>query len=218
MAKQSILLIIVILIIMTGCKAGDSKYSKLILKDYKTSIKYKGYYEKEKNPNPQYYKLKTYNRFWQEEIFLVIEDDSEKSEVNLLLAIKYRGKDWMYMKELEFISSEIYENFLLDFELDKYQIPIWKDNATLAMGVEERIAIKLEEPEIEKLEKFVNSVDLEIKLYSDYDDRTYARKVRPKEKLDIKEVLELYKELLNNYEEKQESYEKETGITEKESA
>lgn len=208
MAKQtSWIMIAVLLIILSGCRAGNSKYSKIMLKDYKTSVKYKNYYEKEKNPNPQYYKIKSFNLFWQEELFFVIEDDREKEEVNLYLAIKYRGKEWVYMKSIEFFSSEVFEDFMLDFEPDKYQSPIWKDNATLAMGVEERIAVKLEKEEIEKIEKYLDSVDLKIKLSSDYDDRTYTRKIRNREKALMKEVIELYKEIQSNYEEKQETKE-----------
>ncbi len=143
-----------------------------------------------------YYKYDYSKKFKQENVFLFIE----KEEIaKLYLGINYRGKDWLYMKSIEFLSSE---NFEIDFIDYRTFNPIWKDNTTINMGVEEKILFPVDDKYLENLEKMLKEKEVSIILKSDYDERVSKRKLSEKELIRMRKILDLYKTILQENERK----------------
>ena len=97
--KKSI--IFTILLFVTACT--NNNYKKLVDEKFKKSE-----YDKilvKKEAEKEYYKYDSKKKFWEEEVFLFIEDN-KKDGVKLYMGINYRGKDWLYMRSIEFIGDE----------------------------------------------------------------------------------------------------------------
>ena len=186
----------VLLLVFTACT--NNNYKKLVDEKFKKSE-----YDKilvKKEAEKDYYKYDSKKKFWEEVVFLFIEDN-KKDGVKLYMGINYRGKDWLYMRSIEFIGDE--GSLFNDFYDYRTFNPIWKDNTTLSRGVEEKILFPLKESYINELEYILENKNLNITLRSDYDERLDKRKLSEKEVFKMKEILNLYKKLQTKNEEKE---------------
>ena len=172
----------------------NNNYEKLVNEKFKKS-KYENILEKNVEKKT-YYKYSYSKKFKQEDIFLFIE---EEDKAKLYLGINYRGKDWLYMKSIEFIGSEDFEIDFLDYKTFN---PIWKDNTTINMGVEEKILFPIDEKYMENLEKMLQNKEVNIVLKSDYDERTSKRRLSEKELFRMRKILDLYKTIQHENERK----------------
>lgn len=172
----------------------NNNYEKLVDEKFKKS-KYENILEKNVEKKT-YYKYDSSKKFKQDNVFLFIEkEDTPK----LYLGINYRGKDWLYMKSIEFIGAEDFEIDFLDYRTFN---PIWKDNTTINMGVEEKILFPIDEKYMVNLEKMLQNEEMNIILKSDYDERTSKRKLSEKELIRMRKILDLYKTILHENERK----------------
>ena len=80
--------------------------------------------------------------------------------------------------------------------------PIWKDNTTINMGVEEKILFPVDEKYMVNLEKMLQNEEVNIILKSDYDERISKRKLSVKELVRMRKILDLYKTILQENERK----------------
>lgn len=181
------ILLSIFTLLVVSC-APIQRYESVVQNSYKRSKTYTSYNQKVED-DISYFKL----RKNKEKLFFLIRN--EKDVLELLLSIKYKGKNWMYMSKIEFIDLETDKSFLLDFYEHKLYRPIWKDRTTLGMKVEEYIAFPLKEKEIEEIISLISLKNIQIKLYSDFDERTFTRYLEETEKNNLIEVFLFYKEL-----------------------
>lgn len=185
---------IILMLTLFVISCTNNNYEKLVDEKFKKS-KYEDILEKNIEKKT-YYKYDYSKKFKQENLFLFIEkEDTPK----LYLGINYRGKDWLYMKSIEFIGAEDFEIDFLDYRTFN---PIWKDNTTINMGVEEKILFPVDEKYMINLEKMIQNEEVNIILKSDYDERTSKRKLSEKELVRMRKVLDLYKTILQENERK----------------
>ena len=118
---------IILMLTLFVISCTNNNYEKLVDEKFKKS-KYEDILEKNIEKKT-YYKYDYSKKFKQENIFLFIE---KEDPAKLYLGINYRGKDWLYMKSIEFIGTEDFEIDFLDYRTFN---PIWKDNTTINMGV-----------------------------------------------------------------------------------
>ena len=185
---------IILMLTLFVISCTNNNYEKLVDEKFKKS-KYEDILEKniEKKTN---YKYDYSKKFKQENIFLFIEKEDIPK---LYLGINYRGKDWLYMKSIEFIGAEDFEIDFLDYRTFN---PIWKDNTTINMGVEEKILFPVDEKYMVNLEKMLQNEEVNIILKSDYDERISERKLSEKELVRMRKILDLYKTILQENERK----------------
>lgn len=185
---------IILMLTLFVISCTNNNYEKLVDEKFKKS-KYEDILEKNIEKKT-YYKYDYSKKFKQENIFLFIE---KEDTAKLYLGINYRGKDWLYMKSIEFIGAE-------DFEIDFFDYrtfnPIWKDNTTINMGVEEKILFPVDEKYMVNLEKMLQNEEVNIILKSDYDERISKRKLSVKELVRMRKILDLYKTILQENERK----------------
>lgn len=178
MQKRIILTIFSMIIL--GCTPLQ-RYDKVFKKGYKNSKIYEGFEEKVVDESNTYYKLdKKIRGTHGEELRYFAENKGE--EVILYLSIKYKGKDWLYMQSIEFLNLETNEKYLLDFYEHKLYKAIWKDKTTWGLKVEEYLAFPLVKEEIDKINSFLAFDNVQITLFSDYDERNHMRQLSKKEK------------------------------------
>ena len=101
---------------------------------------------------------------------------------------------------LEFIGDE--GSLFNDFYDYRTFNPIWKDNTTINMGVEEKILFPVDEKYMVNLEKMLQNEEVNIILKSDYDERISKRKLSVKELVRMRKILDLYKTILQENERK----------------
>ena len=185
---------IILMLTLFVISCTNNNYEKLVDEKFKKS-KYEDILEKNIEKKT-YYKYDYSKKFKQENIFLFIE----KQDIpKLYLGINYRGKDWLYMKSIEFIGAEDFEIDFLDYRTFN---PIWKDNTTINMGVEEKILFPVDEKYMVNLEKMLQNEEVNIILKSDYDERISERKLSEKELVRMRKILDLYKTILQENERK----------------
>lgn len=188
--RKTIILMLTLFVI----SCTNNNYEKLVDENFKKS-KYEDVLEKSVEKKT-YYKYDYSKKFKQENVFLFIE----KEEIaKLYLGINYRGKDWLYMKSIEFLGSEDFEIDFIDYRTFN---PIWKDNTTINMGVEEKILFPVDDKYLENLEKMLKEKEVSIILKSDYDERVSKRKLSEKELIRMRKILDLYKTILQENERK----------------
>lgn len=188
--RKTIILMLTLFVI----SCTNNNYEKLVDENFKKS-KIENILEKNIEKKT-YYKYDYSKKFKQENIFLFIE---KEDTVKLYLGINYRGKDWLYMKSIEFLGSENFEIDFLDYRTFN---PIWKDKTTINMGVEEKILFPVDEKYIINLEKMLQNDEVNIILKSDYDERTSKRRLSEKELIRMRKILDLYKTILQENERK----------------
>ena len=185
---------IILMLTLFVISCTNNNYEKLVDEKFKKS-KYEDILEKNIEKKT-YYKYDYSKKFKQENIFLFIE---KEDTAKLYLGINYRGKDWLYMKSIEFIGTEDFEIDFLDYRTFN---PIWKDNTTINMGVEEKILFPVDEKYMVNLEKMLQNEEINIILKSDYDERISKRKLSVKELVRMRKILDLYKTILQENERK----------------
>ena len=185
---------IILMLTLFVISCTNNNYEKLVDEKFKKS-KYEDILEKNIEKKA-YYKYDYSKKFKQENIFLFIE---KEDTAKLYLGINYRGKDWLYMKSIEFIGAEDFEIDFLDYRTFN---PIWKDNTTINMGVEEKILFPVDEKYMVNLEKMLQNEEVNIILKSDYDERISKRKLSVKELVRMRKILDLYKTILQENERK----------------
>lgn len=185
---------IILMLTLFVISCTNNNYEKLVDEKFKKS-KYEDILEKNIEKKT-YYKYDYSKKFKQENIFLFIEKEDIPK---LYLGINYRGKDWLYMKSIEFIGAEDFEIDFLDYRTFN---PIWKDNTTINMGVEEKILFPVDEKYMVNLEKMLQNEEVNIILKSDYDERISKRKLSEKELVRMRKILDLYKTILQENERK----------------
>ncbi len=185
---------IILMLTLFVISCTNNNYEKLVDEKFKKS-KYEDILEKNIEKKT-YYKYDYSKKFKQENIFLFIE---KEDTAKLYLGINYRGKDWLYMKSIEFIGTEDFEIDFLDYRTFN---PIWKDNTTINMGVEEKILFPVDEKYMVNLEKMLQNEEVNIILKSDYDERISKRKLSEKELVRMRKILDLYKTILQENERK----------------
>ena len=185
---------IILMLTLFVISCTNNNYEKLVDEKFKKS-KYEDILEKNIEEKT-YYKYDYSKKFKQENIFLFIE---KEDTAKLYLGINYRGKDWLYMKSIEFIGTEDFEIDFLDYRTFN---PIWKDNTTINMGVEEKILFPVDEKYMVNLEKMLQNEEVNIILKSDYDERISKRKLSVKELVRMRKILDLYKTILQENERK----------------
>lgn len=185
---------IILMLTLFVISCTNNNYEKLVDEKFKKS-KYEDILEKNIEKKT-YYKYDYSKKFKQENIFLFIE---KEDTAKLYLGINYRGKDWLYMKSIEFIGTEDFEIDFLDYRTFN---PIWKDNTTINMGVEEKILFPVDEKYMVNLEKMLQNEEVNIILKSDYDERISERKLSEKELVRMRKILDLYKTILQENERK----------------
>jgi hypothetical protein len=185
---------IILMLTLFVISCTNNNYEKLVDEKFKKS-KYEDILEKNIEKKT-YYKYDYSKKFKQENIFLFIE---KEDTAKLYLGINYRGKDWLYMKSIEFIGAEDFEIDFLDYRTFN---PIWKDNTTINMGVEEKILFPVDEKYMVNLEKMLQNEEVNIILKSDYDERISKRKLSEKELVRMRKILDLYKTILQENERK----------------
>ncbi|MBP6407940.1 MAG: hypothetical protein KA299_04195 [Fusobacteriaceae bacterium] len=185
---------IILMLTLFVISCTNNNYEKLVDEKFKKS-KYEDILEKNIEKKT-YYKYDYSKKFKQENIFLFIE---KEDTAKLYLGINYRGKDWLYMKSIEFIGTEDFEIDFLDYRTFN---PIWKDNTTINMGVEEKILFPVDEKYMVNLEKMLQNEEVNIILKSDYDERISKRKLSVKELVRMRKILDLYKTILQENERK----------------
>ena len=185
---------IILMLTLFVISCTNNNYEKLVDEKFKKS-KYEDILEKNIEKKT-YYKYDYSKKFKQENIFLFIE---KEDTAKLYLGINYRGKDWLYMKSIEFIGTEDFEIDFLDYRTFN---PIWKDNTTINMGVEEKILFPVDEKYMVNLEKMLQNGEVNIILKSDYDERISERKLSEKELVRMRKILDLYKTILQENERK----------------
>ncbi len=185
---------IILMLTLFVISCTNNNYEKLVDEKFKKS-KYEDILEKNIEKKT-YYKYDYSKKFKQENIFLFIEKEDIPK---LYLGINYRGKDWLYMKSIEFIGAEDFEIDFLDYRTFN---PIWKDNTTINMGVEEKILFPVDEKYMVNLEKMLQNEEVNIILKSDYDERISKRKLSVKELVRMRKILDLYKTILQENERK----------------
>ena len=185
---------IILMLTLFVISCTNNNYEKLVDEKFKKS-KYEDILEKNIEKKT-YYKYDYSKKFKQENIFLFIEKEDIPK---LYLGINYRGKDWLYMKSIEFIGTEDFEIDFLDYRTFN---PIWKDNTTINMGVVEKILFPVDEKYMVNLEKMLQNEEVTIILKSDYDERISKRKLSEKELVRMRKILDLYKTILQENERK----------------
>ena len=185
---------IILMLTLFVISCTNNNYEKLVDEKFKKS-KYEDILEKNIEKKT-YYKYDYSKKFKQENIFLFIEKEDIPK---LYLGINYKGKDWLYMKSIEFIGAEDFEIDFLDYRTFN---PIWKDNTTINMGVEEKILFPVDEKYMVNLEKMLQNEEVNIILKSDYDERISKRKLSVKELVRMRKILDLYKTILQENERK----------------
>ena len=185
---------IILMLTLFVISCTNNNYEKLVDEKFKKS-KYEDILEKNIEKKT-YYKYDYSKKFKQENLFLFIEKEDIPK---LYLGINYRGKDWLYMKSIEFIGAEDFEIDFLDYRTFN---PIWKDNTTINMGVEEKILFPVDEKYMVNLEKMLQNEEVTIILKSDYDERISKRKLSEKELVRMRKILDLYKTILQENERK----------------
>ena len=185
---------IILMLTLFVISCTNNNYEKLVDEKFKKS-KYEDILEKNIEKKT-YYKYDYSKKFKQENIFLFIE---KEDTAKLYLGINYRGKDWLYMKSIEFIGAEDFEIDFLDYRTFN---PIWIDNTTINMGVEEKILFPVDEKYMVNLEKMLQNEEVNIILKSDYDERISKRKLSEKELVRMRKILDLYKTILQENERK----------------
>ena len=185
---------IILMLTLFVISCTNNNYEKLVDEKFKKS-KYEDILEKNIEKKT-YYKYDYSKKFKQENIFLFIE---KEDTAKLYLGINYRGKDWLYMKCIEFIGAEDFEIDFLDYRTFN---PIWKDNTTINMGVEEKILFPVDEKYMVNLEKMLQNEEVNIILKSDYDERISERNLSEKELVRMRKILDLYKTILQENERK----------------
>lgn len=185
---------IILMLTLFVISCTNNNYEKLVDEKFKKS-KYEDILEKNIEKKA-YYKYDYSKKFKQENLFLFIE---KEDTAKLYLGINYRGKDWLYMKSIEFIGAEDFEIDFLDYRTFN---PIWKDNTTINMGVEEKILFPVDEKYMVNLEKMLQNEEVNIILKSDYDERISKRKLSEKELVRMRKILDLYKTILQENERK----------------
>lgn len=185
---------IILMLTLFVISCTNNNYEKLVDEKFKKS-KYEDILEKNIEKKT-YYKYDYSKKFKQENIFLFIE---KEDIAKLYLGINYRGKDWLYMKSIEFIGAEDFEIDFLDYRTFN---PIWKDNTTINMGVEEKILFPVDAKYMVNLEKMLQNEEVNIILKSDYDERISKRKLSEKELVRMRKILDLYKTILQENERK----------------
>lgn len=179
--RKSIILVMLSFVLFA---CSNNNYIKLVNEKFSKSKSYDNILQKNL-AKKTYYKYNLSKKFWEERVFLVIE----KEETNkLYMAINYRGSEWLYMKSILFNDANE-----IDFSDSKNFNPIWKDNTTITMGVEEKILFPLDEISIKNLETVLENKVIKITLKSDYDNRTDSRTLTNKEILAMQKILSLYK-------------------------
>ena len=185
---------IILMLTLFVISCTNNNYEKLVDEKFKKS-KYENILEKNVEKKT-YYKYDSSKKFKQDNVFLFIEKEDIPK---LYLGINYRGKDWLYMKSIEFIGAEDFEIDFLDYRTFN---PIWKDNTTINMGVEEKILFPVDEKYMVNLEKMLQNEEVNIILKSDYDERISKRKLSVKELVRMRKILDLYKTILQENERK----------------
>ena len=185
---------IILMLTLFVISCTNNNYEKLVDEKFKKS-KYEDILEKNIEKKT-YYKYDYSKKFKQENIFLFIE---KEDTAKLYLGINYRGKDWLYMKSIEFIGAEDFEIDFLDYRTFN---PIWKDNTTINMGVEEKILFPVDKKYMVNLDKMLQNEEVNIILKSDYDERISKRKLSVKELVRMRKILDLYKTILQENERK----------------
>lgn len=180
--------IILMILSLTLISCANNDYDKIINKDYKKS-QVKGIKNK-KEENITYYKNDYRKKLWKEDIFLILKE--ENGNRKFYMGINYKGREWLYMSSVEFIGDD---KLLIDFFDYKTFNPIWKDNTTLNMKVEEKILFPLDEKHLEVLEKIIKQKNVKVVLRSDYDDRLHMRTLGENESIRMQEIFELHKKL-----------------------
>ena len=180
--------IILMILSLTLISCANNDYDKIINEDYKKS-EVKGIKNK-KEENITYYKNDYRKKLWKEDIFLILKE--ENGNRKFYMGINYKGKEWLYMSSVEFIGDD---KLFIDFFDYKTFNPIWKDNTTLNMKVEEKILFPLDEKHLEVLEKIIKQKNVKVVLRSDYDDRLHMRTLGENESIRMQEIFELHKKL-----------------------
>ena len=183
---RKVITLIILSLALFSCT--NNQYREIVNKNYKKS-NIKGIKIKEEE-NISYYKNDYRKKLWKEEVFLILKEENEKNR--FYLGINYKGKDWLYMSSIEFIGDE---SLLIDFLDYKTFNPIWKDNTTLDMKVEEKILFPLDEKYLETMEQILKQKNVKIVLRSDYDERLHMRTLGEKESIRMQEIFELHKKL-----------------------
>jgi hypothetical protein len=173
---------------LTLISCANNDYDKIINKDYKKS-QVKGIKNK-KEENITYYKNDYRKKLWKEDIFLILKE--ENGNRKFYMGINYKGREWLYMNSVEFIGDD---KLFIDFFDYKTFNPIWKDNTTLNMKVEEKILFPLDEKHLEVLEKIIKQKNVKVVLRSDYDERLHMRTLGENESIRMQEIFELHKKL-----------------------
>lgn len=186
--------ITIILLSLFFISCGNNEYTNMTKKGFSSS-EIKNVKQKISGKKT-YYKYDFNKKNWQEDVFLIIETE-ETSKV--YMGINYRGKEWLYMKSIEFVGNE---SLIIDFFDYKTFNPIWKDGTTLTMGVEEKILFPLEEKYLENLEKLLGDKNIKVILRSDYDDRFHMRTLSEDESNRMKKILDLHKSIKEEKERK----------------
>ncbi len=207
---RKIIILTIFSMIILGCTPLQ-RYDKVFKKGYKNSKVYKGFEEKVVEESNIYYKLDEKIKGTDgEELRYFVEKKDE--EVILYLSIKYKGKDWLYMKAIEFEDLATKEKYLLDFYEHKLYKAIWKDKTTWGLKVEEYLAFPLEEEDINKINKYLTLDNVNITLYSDYDERSHLRELNNIEKEYMLKTFAFYLEMKNEILANKESEEKEVVV------
>jgi len=180
--------LLLLLVILTFTSCSKNLYVKNIENGYKKSQDDKTIYIQDSD-TVTFTKKKIKYEVYDNQHFLVIKEDKITHEKTLYLALKYRGDEWIYMNALDFISNNTYH---IDFMNRKMSTAFWRDKSNLVDSVEEYIAFALKPEEILELKNALNSDHVEIKYYSEVDDRTATSTLTDEEIKNMKTILELY--------------------------
>lgn len=186
--------LIILLLSLTFFACSNNEYVKTVKEGYVESD-YRDILVKTVDKK-SFYKNDYTKKFWQENIFLLLETE-DKTKV--YMGINYRGKDWLYMSSVEFVGDE---SFTIDFMDSKTFNPIWKDNVTISMGVEEKILFPLTEKDIESVEKIIGNKNVRIILRNAYNDEFHMRTLTEDESIRMKQILDLHKSIKEEKERK----------------
>lgn len=179
--------LIILLLSLTFFACSNNEYVKTVKEGYEKST-YKDILIKTVDKK-SFYKNDYTKKFWQEDMFLLLESE-DKTKV--YMGINYRGKDWLYMSSVEFVGDE---SFTIDFMDSKTFNPIWKDNVTISMGVEEKILFPLTDKQLEDLSKIIGNKNVKIILRNAYDDKFHMRTLTEDENFRMKQILDLHKSI-----------------------
>jgi len=193
---KKVILCIMFTMLLIGCRKvqlTEKEYSKIVEKNYKKDSSSKRILVNKKYEDDKYYKYKIRRRYNKKGIYLIVNENKTFHDTTLFLAINNKTRKWIYINSILFTNKDTNEELFLNFDIENVEESYWKDGVTFFGGVYEKMIFSIDTDIVDKFENIFSTYNVSYILYSDYDDRSYKRKMDKKEIKYINRMLRFYR-------------------------